>query len=253
MVKFYKKSHLVGVFLLLLCTGNPFSLNAQNIANINHLDIEEYANLSLPPLDVLFENAKTAPSYELAQIQEEFERRILKKEKRAFLGFFSIRGSWQYGNFSNDGSFSDIMNPIMYTYNKVEQTSYSVGAGVSIPLDALFDLGPRVKRQKLKVRTSELQKEIQYQDLKQQILELYLTASSQLTIVKLRSEALALANIQYAIVEKNFMSGIVDSNTLSQEKEKQSMTMERYENSRSQLTKSIMMLEIITNTPIIKK
>lgn len=253
MIRFYKKTHFIGVFLLFMCVENSISLKAQSITDISNLDVEEYTNLSLPPLDVLFENAKSAPSYELAQVEEEIQKNLLKKERRAFLGWFSIRGSWQYGNYSNDGSFSNTMNPITYTYNKAEQTSYSIGAGVNIPLDGLFDLGPRVKRQKLKLKAVELEKEIHYQDLKKNIIELYLAAQSQLDVVKLRAEAVALANIQYAIVEKGFTNGTVNSSGLSMEKEKQSLTIERFEGSKIQLTKSIMILEIITGTPILKK
>ncbi|NDW12755.1 hypothetical protein D0T50_07610 [Bacteroides sp. 214] len=250
----YNKLWLILV-LLLVCGGHS-SLRAQEIGGTQiPVDAEAtyYSSLSLPPLDVLFENAKTAPAYELAEVQVLVEKSLLAKEKRHFLSWFSIRASWQWGNFQNDATFSDVYQPIVYSYTENEQTGYTIGAGLSIPLSDFFDYGPRIKRQKLTLKMTELQREIQYQALKQEILDLYLSAQSQLTIVKIRAEAVVLANIQYRHTERNFANGLTGSDALALEKEKQSLTIERYEGSKSLLTKSIMMLEILTNTPIINK
>lgn len=254
MIKLHKKlSIFIGVFLLLLYGGNLSLLKAQEVTDVNYLNTEEYANLSLPPLDVLFENAKSAPSYELAEVQEMIERKLLSKEKRAFLSFFNIRGSWQYGTFANDGYLSSVIQQPTYSYTKTDQTLYSVGASISIPLDELFDLGARVKRQKLSVRAAELQKEVRYQELKKEIVELYAQAISKLNIVKLRSEATVLANAQYKIAEKNFINGTMTSTELAVQKENQSMIIQRFEDSKFELNKSLMILEVITQTPIIRK
>lgn len=250
MTRFYNKFFVI--LLILLFGGGKNYVSAQEAVNLNSLEVEEYTNLTLPPLDVLFENAKSAPQYELAVVEEQVQKSLLSKERRYFLSWFSIRGSWQYGTFSNDGYMTSVYQQPTYSYTETDQTLYSVGAAVNIPLDAIFDLGPRVKRQKLNVRAAELRKELQYQDIRRDIIDLYLTSQSQIDVVKLRAEAVVLANIQYAIIEKGFANGTVDSGVLAIEKEKQSLTIERYENSKIQLTKSIMMLEIITNTPILK-
>lgn len=226
---------------------------AQELSDYNELTIEDYTNLTLPPLDLLFENAKNAPVYEHAEIQEMIERKNLSKEKKAFLGFFSIRGSYQYGSFSNDGSYTDVYTQPFYTYNKSTQNLYSVGAGVSIPLDELFDLRGRIKRQKLVVRSQEALKEQKLEEVKKEIIILYNTAIAQLNILKLRAESLVLTNIEYSIVEKKFANGTVTSSELVFEKERQSVSKERYETSRSELNRSLMILELITQTPIIRK
>lgn len=252
-LNFYKLVFFVSIIII----SGGRTAQAQEGIRINSLEldleIEEYKSLTLPPLDVLFENAKNAPSYELALVQEEIERKLLTKEKKAFLSFFSLRGSWQYGNFTNDASYSDIVTPIINSYNKATQTSYSVGAGINVPLDQLFDLGSRVKRQKLAVRAAELQKERDFEIVKKDIVELYTKAVSQLNILKLRAESIVLANAQYAIVERHFANGTISSDILATEKENQSIVWQRYENSKYDLNRSIMILEVITHTPIIKK
>mgnify|MGYP003300339406 FL=1 len=98
-----------------------------------------------------------------------------------------------------------------------------------------------------------MEKEIKYEEMKREIIEMYTTATSQLSVLKLRAEALELATLQYEIAEKNFSNSTIDTGDLSVEKQRQSTAMEAYEKSKFELTKSLMMLEVITRTPILRK
>ena len=79
-----------------------------------------------------------------------------------------------------------------------------------------------------------------------------MSANAQLNILKLRAEAVILSTAQYEISEKDFANGTIDSGVLSNEKEKQSQAIESFENSKAELNKSLMTLEIIAHTKIIK-
>lgn len=244
---------LGGLLLIYIVFMGPTSLFAQTSNNVNILDMQEYSTLTLPPLDVLFENSKNAPTYELAIVTEQVERSLLRKERLAWLGFFSIRGSWQYGTFANDGYLSTIYDQPTYSYTKTDQTLYSVGASINIPIDELFDLGGRVKRQKLSLKSAQLLKEQKYQEVKKEIVELYATVKAQLNILKLRAESVVLANEQYRILERNFANGTASSDELANQKENQSMASQHYEQSKFELNKSLLILEIITNTTIVRR
>lgn len=243
--------YLCSLLILLLSLGQ--TAKAQEVSDFTVLRPEDFTRLTLPPLDLLFENAKGAPTYELAQVQEQIQRKLLAKEKRAFLGFFSLRGSYQYGMFGNESTFTDVATVPYLSYSTAAQNGYTVGAGLNIPLDGLFDLSARIKRQKLNVRSAELQAEIKFEEVKREIVQLYATATAQLNVLRLRSESLILSSVQYDIAEKDFTSGKIDSGVLSTEKEKQAVAQERFENSKFELTKSLMILEIITRTPILRK
>ena len=238
--------------ILLLCTV-PSLVKAQEMNDYSKTELTDYIQITLPSLDLLFENAKGAPTYELAQVKEEIERKLLTKEKRAILNFFSLRGSYQYGMFGNEGTYTDVAIAPYLTYTTQAQRGYTVGAGVNIPLDGLFDLKARVNRQKLAVKGAMLEKEVKYEEMKREIIDLYATANSQLSVLKLRAEALELATLQYEIAEKDFTNGAIDSGQLSIEKQRQSTAMEAYEKSKFELTKSLMILEVITRTPILRK
>ena len=225
-----------GLLFLFASTG---SVTAQEVSDYSKLQPSDYSSITLPPLDLLFENAKSAPTYELATVKEQIERKLLAKEKKAFLSFFSLRGSYQYGMFGNESTFTDVAIAPYLTYSTQAQKGYTVGAGVNIPLDGLFDLTARVKRQKLNVRTAQLEREVKFEEMKKEIILLYATPTSQLSILKLNAE-------------KNFSNGTINSGELSTEKSRQSVAQEKFENSKFELTKSLMILEVITCTPILR-
>ena len=147
---------------------------------------------------------------------------------------------------STCGSFSRLLGP-------QAQNGYTIGAGLSIPLDDLFDLKGRVSRQRLTLRSAELEREVKYDEIKKNIIELYAMATSQIKVLQMRSEGWVLANVQYEISEKNFANGTIDSSELSVDKERQSQAREAYEKSKFELTKSLMILEVISRTPLIQK
>lgn len=226
---------------------------AQEVSDYSQLSDDEYTNIDLPPLSVLFENAKNSPIYEMADVKATIERKLLRKEKWAFLGFFSLRGSYQYGMFGNESTYTDVAISPYLSYSTQAQNGYTVGAGVSIPLDDLFDLKGRVSRQRLTLRSAELEREVKYDEIKKNIIEMYATATSQIKVLQMRSESLVLATVQYEISEKNFANGTITSSELATDKEKQSQAREAYEKSKFELTKSLMILEVIARTPIIRK
>ena len=222
-----------GLLLLFVSTTRVV---AQEVSDYSQLSEEDYTKIVLPPLSVLFENAKNSPIYEMADVKARIERKLLQKEKWSFLGFFSLRGSYQYGMFGNESTYTDVALAPYLTYSTQAQNGYTVGAGLSIPLDDLFDLKGKISRQ-----------------IKKNIIEMYAMATSQIRVLKMRSESLVLANVQYEISEKNFANGTIESSDLAVDKERQSTAREAYENSKFELTKSLMILEVISRTPIIRK
>lgn len=94
-----------GLLLLFVSTTRVV---AQEVSDYSQLSDEDYSKIVLPPLSALFENAKNSPAYEVADVKAIIERKLLKKEKWAFLGFFSLRGSYQYGMFGNESTYTDV-------------------------------------------------------------------------------------------------------------------------------------------------
>lgn len=235
------------------CTLQLIELQAQTDISFEKINIGDYNKIALPPLNVLFENAKNNPVYELAELKAQIELNNLHKEKKAWLNYFSLRGSYQYGMFGNESTYTDVYTPVYFNYSTAAQNSYSIGAGISIPLDHFFDLKGRVNRQKMLAKSAALEKELKFEEIKKEIIVLYSNALSQLNVLKLRSESLVITSAHYEIAEKNFANGTIDSGELSVEKQRQTVSLEQYENTKAELTKNLLILETITQTPILNR
>jgi outer membrane protein TolC len=247
-----KSPHIIASIIALACLSVT-SLHAQEVSDLTNLKDEDYTSITLPPIDVLFENAKSAPAYRITELKVQTEKYLLAKERRGFLSFFSLRGSYQYGMFGNESTYTDVSIAPYLTYSTQAQNGYTVGAGLSVPLDGLFDLKSRVKRQKLTLETAKLEREVKFDEMKRDIIELYTAATSLLRILKLRAESLELAKMQYSIAEQDFINGTYTSSELSMENERQSKALEAFEDTRAELINSLMLLEISTRTPLFKK
>lgn len=242
------------IFLILLFCCLCFAPLAQaQESNIADMTPEDYASLKLPPLDSLYENARKGPAFQILDVRKEGEISLLKKEKRSWLKYFNVNGGYNYGILGNTSSFSDSATPLYSQYSENAQSSYHVGGGISIPIEDLFDLKPKVNRQKLRIKEIDLQKEQTMDELKQQIIELYTSVLSSISILKLKAESLAFANAQYKIGENDFLNGRGNVSSLNTQKTMQIQALSDYESTRSIINRDLLKLEILTNTPIISK
>lgn len=254
-MKMMKK--ILGIFLVtFLIVVHPISLKAQEQQeekDITTMSSDDYINLKLPPLSILYENAKNTPSIEFLAKQKQLQEKLLSKEKRGWLQFFSAKAGYAYGKTDNYGSLSDPSTPIFYQYTGVAQHYYNAGANINIPFESLFDLGGKIKRQKIAVESAELQKQEAFNQLKIQISQLYVEILSSISTLKLSAEAVALTQGEYQLAENSFRNGSVEAYTLSEIKKRQVEANTQYEEIRTKLNIAIFQLEILANTPIISK
>jgi outer membrane protein TolC len=246
-------SHYKYKLLLIIFISSFTTLSAQQVSDYSGLKALDFENITLPPLSTLFENAKNSPIYEFNDVQVMVQKSLLDKQKKDFLSFFSLRGSYQYGKFSNDGFYSDVYTPAIDSYSSHSQHLYTVGAGISIPLDKIFDLSASTKRQKLAVRSAELEREMKFEELKKEIIELYSNVLLQINTLKLNDESLTLASTTYSLAEKDFVNGKITPDELSTYKTKEGFEKRAYETSKFELIKNLMTLELISHTQFLKK
>ena len=135
------------------CSFSTTRVVAQEVSDYSQLSEEDYSKIVLPPLSVLFENAKNSPIYEMADVKARIERKLLQKEKWSFLGFFSLRGSYQYGMFGNESTYTDVAVAPYLTYSTQAQNGYTVGADVLILIERF--IRPQRTCQSAKTHTAE--------------------------------------------------------------------------------------------------
>lgn len=215
---------------------------------------EELLSVKLPLLDTLFERAKKSSMIEYYGYQLDGQELVLKTEKRSWLSYFGLYGSYSYGvigtsSYTNLGS----NYPLIYQNSGGEQLWYNAGVSVGIPLDKFFDRRNRIKIQQLKIKETLKQREMWYDQQKIKILELYDKAQRIISELELYEESAVLAKAQFALVEKDFIMGKATPQGLSTAKSFQVQTLLQLEDAKSELRVAIMTLEVLSNTKILNK
>ncbi len=216
--------------------------------------IEDLLNLRLPPLDSLFEGARRSPMIEFYEYRNEIQELELKTERRNWLQYFSIGATYQYGVVGMN-SFTEFgaSYPIVYQSSGGNQIWYNANASFRLPLDNLFDRRNRIKIQQLKIKETQKEKELWYDDQKSKIVQSYFRAQEILTNLKLYTEMATMANAQYEAAQKDFIMGTISLQALSVAKNAQVLSITQLEQYKTTLTSSIVQLEILSNTKILKR
>ena len=242
----------VSGYLFWLCILFPaFSGMAQE--GIESLSPNDYLNLRLPSLEVLFENAKNSAAVDMYKVKMEEEASALKTERRSWLKYFRFNSTYQWGLMGINSSFSDIDTPLFYQYSGAKQNWYNIGASVSIPFDDLFDRGNRIARQKLKTKATQVEMEKWHDEQKIRIIEVYTKAVKELSVLKLKAELLSFSNTQFELGQQDFLNGNIKIGELNQIKIIQTDALETYEQTRAELNKALLQLEVLSKTKILNR
>lgn len=217
------------------------------------LDSIDYNRLQIPPLEVLFENARKSPAVELYQAKMEEQASLLKTEKRSWLKYFKVGGSWQYGRMGVNSAFSDQYTPLFYSYSGATQNAYYGSASIAIPLDDLFDRKNRIRRQEIATKSTQMEIEKWYDEQKIQIIEAFTEVTKQFGILKATGEARVYAGVLFETSLNDFQNGNIKISELNVAKTTQMNAIISYENCKAQLTSALLRLEILSKTKIISK
>jgi len=199
----------------------------------------DYAKIKLPPLSVLYENARSTPSLQILEKEKQLQKKLLSKEKRNWR-------SASYGIADNVASNTDVNTPLIYRYVGTEQTSWNVGGGISIPFEKLFDLRGGIKRQRIQVDIAELRKQEAYETLKIQIAHLY-----NIETLQRSAENIALYKGASAVAEQEYRNRRTSIHDVAKTKEQEFAANQDFALLRSTINDQLLTLEIISHTPIL--
>lgn len=242
---------LSGYLFWLWIFSPAFSGMAQT--GIESLSPNDYLNLRLPSLEVLFENAKNSAAVDMYKVRMEEEASALKTEKRSWLKYFKIFTSYQWGLMGINSSFSDTDTPLFYQYSGARQNWYNIGASISVPFDDFFDRKNRITRQQLKTKVTQVEMEKWHDEQKLRIIEQYTKAVKELSVLRLKTESLSFANSQFEVAQQDFLNGNIEAGELSKIKLIQMDALETYESTRAELNKALLQLEVLSKTKILNQ
>lgn len=247
------------IFLTLFLVGTASLSHAQyNNSGISagFFDSSENATINfstfhLPPLAVLFENAKQNPQIlSLAKAQEIAQAEVAK-QKRHIFSYLYGHASYSYGKTDMWGQGSTSYNLVLQQFQGSEQSYWNVGVNLNVPLEDILDLGAAVKRKKLLVDQARIQKDIAFDQLKQEITTLYIRITNNLVALKTSSEAAAIYQGAGALNQEDFHQGNMTIEAFAYTKQHEIGVVQGYQSLQTQITTDIITLEIMTHTPIL--
>ena len=212
----------------------------------------DFSRFHLPPLAVLLENAKSNPQIlSLAKAQEIAQAEVAKQKRHIFS---YVRGHASYGYGKTDmwgNNSSNLSSNMIYQFQGSEQSYWNVGVNLSVPLEDILDLKAAVRRKKLEVDDARIKKDIAYDQLKLQIVTLYVKITNDLVALKTASENAAIYQGAGQLTQEQFHNGEMSIADFALTKARENGAVNAYQQLQTSITTDIVTLEILTHTPII--
>lgn len=210
-----------------------------------------FSEFHLPPLAILFENAKATPRILTLEKARQIAQAEVAKQKRHIFSYLYGHASYSYGMTDMWGNNSSTYNQTIYQFQGSEQSYWNVGVNLSVPLEDILDLTASVKRKKLEVDQAVIAKDIAYDELKLQIATLYIRITNNLVALKTLGETAAAYQGAGALNREDFENGNMNIEDYAWTKLHESGQVTSYQDLQTTITTDILTLEILTHTPII--
>ena len=211
-----------------------------------------FSTFHLPPLSVLYENAKQNPKILSLAKAQEIAKAEVAKQRRHIFSYVQGHASYSYGKTDMWGNYSSSQSyTTLYQFRGSEQSYWNVGVSLSVPLEDILDLGAAVKRKKLEVDQARLQKDIAYDNLKLDIAKLYIKITNSLVALKTSGEAAAIYQGAGALNQEDFHQGNMTIEDFAYTKLHEINMVSQYQGMQTDITTDIITLEILTRTPIL--
>lgn len=210
-----------------------------------------FSEFHLPPLGVLYENAKQNPKILTLAKAQEIAQAEVSKQKRHIFSYVTGHASYSYGKTDMWGQGSTSYNMILQQYQGSTQSYWNVGVNLAVPLEDILDLSASVKRKRLLVDKARIDKDLAFDELKLQIATLYISITNNLVALKTSSEAAAIYQGAGALNQEDFHQGNMSIEDFAYTKMREVGTVQGYQSLQTQITTDIITLELLTHTPIL--
>ncbi|SFC13447.1 Outer membrane efflux protein [Xylanibacter ruminicola] len=241
---------LATTYTTALAQFNESGISAGFFDSSNEKDIN-FSEFHLPPLAVLFENAKSSPQILSLEKARQLAEAEVAKQKRHIFSYVTGHASYSYGIGDMWGNSSSAYSQTIYQYQGTQQAYWSLGVNLAVPIEDILDLTASVKRKRLEADQALLQKDIAYDQLKLQIATLFIKITNNLVSLKTLGEAAAAYQGAGALNKEEFENGNMEIAAYASTKMYESGQVSGYQSLQTEITTDIITLEILTHTPII--
>lgn len=211
-----------------------------------------FSEFHLPPLAVLFENAKSTPQIMTLEKARQIAEAAVAKQKRSIFSHISGHASYSYGKGDMWGNNSStVTSYMMLQYQGTETSYWNVGVSANITVEDIIDYVPSIKRARLEADQAVIAKDMAYDQLKLQIATLFTKITNDLVTLKTLGEGAAAYQGAGALNREEFEDGNMSIEDYAWTKQRESAQVQGYQTMQTSITTDILTLEILTHTPII--
>ena len=210
-----------------------------------------FSEFHLPPLAILFENAKSTPQIMTLEKARQIAEAEVAKQKRHIFSYVTGHASYSYGKADMWGNNNSSTAPMIYQFQGTEQSYWNVGVNVAVPLEDILDLSASVKRKKYEVEQAVIAKDVAYDNLKLQIATLFVRITNNLVTLKTIGESAAAYQGAGALNKEDFENGNMNIEDYAYTTLHESGMVQSYQDMQTTITTDIITLEILSHTPII--
>ena len=210
-----------------------------------------FSNFHLPPLAVLFENAKQSPRILTLEKARELAKAEVAKQKRHIFSYVTGHASYSYGKTDMWGQNSSSYNLVLQQYQGSEQSYWNVGVNLAVPLEDILDLTAAVKRKRLEADIAMYKADQEYENIKREIATLFIKITNDLVSLKTAGEAAAAYQGAGALNLEDFHQGNLSIEDYAWTKKHELSEVGSYQNMQTEITTDIITLEILSHTPIL--
>lgn len=209
-----------------------------------------FSTFHLPPLSVLYENAKENPTVLEAEKVHELALAEVAKQKRHIFSYVYGHASYSYGKTDMWGNNSSTYSTMIYQFQGSEQSYWNVGVNIAVPLEDILDLGASVKRKRLEAEVARHKRDQAFDQLKLQIGSLYSKITTNLVALKTTGEASAIYQGAGLLNQEQFHQGEMNIEDFAWTKLHELEVVVKYQSLQNEILTDIITLEILTHTPI---
>ena len=211
-----------------------------------------FSTFHLPPLGVLYENAKQNPQILSLNKAQEIAQAEVNKQKLHIFSYVHGHASYSYGKTDMWGNNNSTQSyTTIYQYQGNEQSYWNVGVNLSVPLEEILDLTASVRRKRLEVDKARIEKDVAFDELKKNIATLYIRITNNLVTLKTLSEGAAIYQGAGALNQEDFHQGNMTIEMFAGTKLHEVEVVSRYQEMQISITTDIITLELLSHTPIL--
>lgn len=219
-MKIMKMRLFMRKFLLIVLTVLLYHITvAQRPGDASFDPLSDNITDYLPPLEALLDSAvSNAPQVTYEKMRTDYYRYEVKSAKRAYMEHFYFEPELNYGQYYfNDKDELTRLDRFYLTQS--HRWNFNFAFAIRFPLTSIVDRRNRINKQKKWVEISMAQQEINRQEVRANVIELYNTLVQQQRILKINNDYQHYTKIQMEMAENEFVNGQISTAEITRLKE----------------------------------